>query len=196
MCVEEMKNLNAVNQTPIRGSPVTAANSTQPDEMSTVDFTDSVCDLINTVEFNDVQVDDILKQLPVDKPGTCGRSTAYFGSRPYSYGRIHHDPCAYPQCGVFDSIFTKMKTVDSDFSPDKYTCLVTHYPDGNSYIPSHSDNETQIKTDSDIYTISVGATRTLRLTNKIGVTQEHDRQLTHGSLYQFIACLSSRDVNI
>ena len=72
---------------------------------------------------------------------------------------------------------------NQDFSRDKYTCLVTLYPDGKSHIPPHSDNEAQIVADSQIYTISLGSSRTLTLQNQDGVVNETDVELVHGSLY-------------
>ena len=76
-----------------------------------------------------------------------------------------------------------MKSIDQEFTPDKYTCLVTLYPDGKSHIPPHSDNEAQIVADSQIYTISLGSSRSLLLQNQDGVVNETEVQISHGSLY-------------
>ena len=111
-----------------------------------------------------------------------GRYTAYFGNRPYTYGRITHEPRDYPECDLFTTIQDKMTKIDPDFSYDKYTCLVTHYPDGKAFIPTHSDDETQIQNDSTIFSISVGASRTLRLTNTLTL-DKHDFAVPHGSVY-------------
>ena len=42
-------------------------------------------------------------------------------------------------------------------------------------------------TDSTIHTISVGASRTLRLTNRVELLREHDLPVTHGSLFSMSA---------
>ena len=152
-------------------------------------LTESVCSFNSAVDFSDLSVDDILEQIPSTsfRQGNCGRRTAYFGTRPYSYRPVRHEPQDYPSCPVLDSVMSKLKEVVPDFSTDDYTCLVTHYPDGSSYIPVHSDNEPEIHADSTIFTISVGATRTLRFVNKVGRLREHDFDVPHGSLY----CMSA-----
>ena len=71
-----------------------------------------------------LDVEQISKQLSFTKVGN--RETAYFGSSPYQYGEIVHEPAPYPQnCEFFDQIFRKLSIKDSEFSPEKYTCLVT-----------------------------------------------------------------------
>ena len=71
---------------------------------------------------------------------------------------------------------------DPSFSLANYSCLVTRYRDGNSFIPAHSDDEHCIAQDSTIYTVSIGAERTL-LCHSIGVPlTEHSYKLTEGSI--------------
>jgi len=152
-------------------------------------LTESVCYFNNSVDFSDLSVEDILEQIPPTSftQGSCGRRTAYFGTRPYSYAPIRHEPQEYPSCPALDIVLTKLKEVVPDFSTDDYTCLITHYPDGRSYIPTHSDDEPEIQADSTIFTISVGAARVLRFVNKVGLLREHDIEVPHGSLY----CMST-----
>ena len=179
---EEVDKLKIVNSSPAKEPPVTPPT---PESGMEVKLTESVCCLNHdSIDFAEFTVDDILSQITIDKSGSHGKCTAYFGSRPYSYGHnIHHRPCDYPKAKIFDTILDKMKIVDENFNFEEYTCLITHYPDGKSFIPRHSDNERTIVQDSTIYTISVGATRTLRLTNIKGHLQEHDINIGHGTVY-------------
>ena len=179
--VDNLKKMN-VPESSILESPVTVDLPSDDTGLDT-ELTDSVCDLNYSIKFTDLSTESVLQQIPITRRGTYGRYTTYFGSRPYSYGRIHHDPCEYPDIDIFSTIEERMKSVDNDFSFDDYTCLVTHYPNGSSSIPRHSDNEPSIQHDSTIYTISIGATRTLRLTNTTGLLQEHDVTLRHGTVY-------------
>jgi alkylated DNA repair dioxygenase AlkB len=146
----------------------------------------SVCTVrdFDTADFRNLTVDDVMRQLTIDPPASNGsRSTAYFGKVAYSYGHMKHEPLPYPDCQVFSDIFDRMASVDPDFSRESFTCLVTLYKDGRSTIPPHSDNESQIVADSTIYTISVGATRSLVLQNQVGVISETRVALPHGSMY-------------
>ena len=185
--VEKREKLNELHQTepPVTLTEPTVELCTEPDYSPTeVDFSELVCDLNNSINFCELTTKAILAQIPIERRGTYGRYTAYFGSRPYSYGyNTRHEPCEYPDNDIFNTILDKMKHIDSDFSYDDYTCLITHYPDGRATIPRHCDNEPTIVQDSTIYTISVGAERTLRLTNTTGRLQEHDVTMKHGTVY-------------
>ena len=140
-----------------------------------------VCNL--NVNFDELYLDSILHQLDISNTATCNRKTAYFGDKPYTYGRIKHSPAEYIDCDVFNIIFDKLSAIDPDFTRNNYTCLVNYYPDGTSYISPHHDDESMIAEDSIIYTISVGATRVLHFTNTSGPIQEHNIELQHGSVY-------------
>ena len=181
--VDKLVELNAAAQV---WSPDTAA---PPELDCTVEeeLPDTVCSIISDIDFSDIDISDVLRQLSVNQRGTCGRSTAYFGSRPYSYGRVNHEKREFPDCPVMNSILDKMKSVDPHFNTSDYTCLVTYYPDGRSYIPAHSDNEHVIKGGTNIYTVSVGATRTLKLVNRTGPLREYEVPLSNGSVYSMSA---------
>lgn len=197
--LEKMRSMHAtISSTPV--PPVTPPSDLDDDLLRKTDQTladcsieevkvdDSVCRVFDfdLADFSDLTVADVLDQLTVDNPvpgGNTNRSTAYYGNIPYSYGHVRHDACPYPTCDVFTKIFSRMESIDQDFTRDNYTCLVTHYPNGKSYIPQHSDNEAQIIAGSRIYTISLGATRSLTLQNQDGAINEVDFDLAHGSLY-------------
>ena len=148
-----------------------------------VTFTDKVCRLIESIDFRDLSVPDILSELDVSDLGNCGRKTSYYGNQPYAYGRLHHRAQPFPGGGVFDKIFTRMFSLDPRFTRERFTCLVTLYDNGSCYIPSHSDDEPSISPGSEIYTISVGSPRVLRFLNREGPVQESLVNLPHGSLY-------------
>lgn len=138
---------------------------------------------LSEVSFEELTVDVILAQLGTFQPSSCGRHTVYFGPHPYSYGRFKHPAAPYPMCDFFSTFFDRIHNFCPDFTPDHYTCLITHYPDGSSFIPSHSDNEHHISEDSNIFTISIGAPRVLNFTNITGPIQEQRHTLQHGSVH-------------
>ena len=111
------------------------------------------------------------------------RTCAYYGAIGYSYGSIEHKAASYPEANpVLDAIFSEISTQDPSFTPQNYSCLVNKYKNGNSSIAMHSDDENVIVPGSDIYTVSFGVTRTLRLYNTVGSLQEHLIKLEHGSV--------------
>ena len=179
------------NTTTADQSKAAPVYSSPPVDTGKHNITDSVCNVKHSVLFGEFTTDNILDQFPIEGQSTCGRFTNYFGNRPYTYGRARHEPQQYPDCELFTTIEEGMKKVDPDFSLTDYTCLVTHYPNGRAYIPRHSDDEKQIEPDSTIHTISIGASRTLRLTNTLTFAQ-HDFQLNHGSLSS-MSCDSQSD---
>lgn len=62
-------------------------------------------------------------------------------------------------------------------------CLVNVFPDGRSFLPKHSDNEQNIVHGSSIFTVSIGATRTVKF-SKSGQPAEEKTQTVNGnSLY-------------
>ena len=136
------------------------------------------------LDFSDLNVDTVLEELIVDSPATHGnRLVAYFGNIPYRYGAVKHDTSPYPVGGVFDLIFTRMQAVIPDFNPSNYTCLVTLYPEGSAHIKPHSDNESQIQSDSSIYTVSIGSERLITFQNQVGVINETSITIPHGSVF-------------
>ena len=64
-----------------------------------------------------------------------------------------------------DSVVSHIQLTDPDFNLQNYTCLITLYEDGSSFIPYHSDNEHSIVEGSNIYTLSIGETRRLIFRN-------------------------------
>ena len=58
--------------------------------------------------------------------------------------------------------------------------MITLYEDGDSHIPYHSDDEQSIMPGSSIYTVSLGATRTLKFRNKLDDSSS-EYELKHGT---------------
>jgi len=143
---------------------------------------ESVCSLVEDSNFEELSVSEILQQIPITEPSSHGRKVVYFGKRGYNYGNTHHEPKDYPDCAIMTSVTDILKSKIPDFNTDDYSCLLTYYPDGRATIPAHSDNETNIKSDSQIYTISVGATRELEFVDRVGPLSEHRVKLEHGSI--------------
>ena len=132
-----------------------------------IDINLNIHDIINNIKFTDV----------------ASRKVAYFGSLPYFYPGMKHSACVYPELECFNIISEKLKLIDTDFNYDNYSCLVTYFPNGGFHIPTHQDNEVTIQPGSKIYTVSVGAARTIRFTNRDGPLAEQDYLLPSGSVY-------------
>lgn len=162
------------------------------ESITEVTLDDEVCHLFDRsrVDFSDITVDNVLDDITVNTPATHGnRLTAYFGDTSYRYGAVKHDANPYPTCQLFDTIFDRMKAVAPDLTPSNYTCLVTLYPDGNSSIKPHSDNEAQIEPDSRIYTLSIGCERAVVFQNQVGIINETSVTIPPGSVYS-MSCAS------
>ena len=62
------------------------------------------------------------------------------------------------------------------------SCLITRYDDGVSSIPLHSDDETFVDPESEILTVSIGATRTVKFIDKEENTTK-SLEVVYGSAY-------------
>ena len=90
------------------------------------------------------------------------REVLYFGEFCYKYGTTEHQPSSMPNTiqQVIDAIHSKFPS-----SPKINSCLVTKYVNGHSDCPSHGDDEPFISPKSDIFTLSIGAERSMQFTN-------------------------------
>lgn len=157
------------------------------EDLGDAELPNTVCDFDLENNFADFSLQDVLDQIPITEPSSCGRKVAYFGARGYSYGNVLHSPKEYPDCVVMNGILDKMRAADPGFNVDDFSCLVTLYPDGRATIPAHSDNETQIHPDSKIWTLSLGATRRMEFVKRTGSLQEYQIPLQHGALFSMTA---------
>ena len=129
--------------------------------------------LSSPVRFYDIDVSDlsyesVKSSIKFSDTQRGGRETAYFGSVPYQYGPIKHDPIKYPDTPLFNKLFDALKPIVPDINPSNYSCLATYYANGNVTIPMHSDNEKCIEANSQIVTVSFGAPRTLKFRSAVG----------------------------
>lgn len=131
-----------------------------------------------------------LESLGVDLQTVGNRLVAHFG-RPYPYSGFTHPACEFPNSPILNRIMNAMIDHDPDFSSDKYSLLITLYPNGKSIIPRHHDNEPCISKDSRIFTVVCGEGREITFTNTIGPLQRQSLKLDHGSL--FIMSSSSQE---
>ena len=164
-----------------------SASTSDSGGIQTVNLEDPVC-FLNT-NFKDITIDSVLDSFDF-KDGvkeSGNRDTLYFGRIGYKYGRYRHEPCPYPESQIFDTIFDRLKSTDPNFTPENYTCLINHYRDGNSTIPFHHDDEESIVPDTNIFTISFGAMRTIRCQNTgkgaVSPLEERCFKLEHGSVF-------------
>ena len=88
-----------------------------------------------------------------------GRQSIYFGEFAYSYAGGQHK--AYP-LNANQYVFEMFCYIRHTFPLfDVNSCLINYYPNSSSSIPFHADDEPCIEPGSIIFTISLGATRTL-----------------------------------
>ena len=93
------------------------------------------------------------------------RSISYFGEVSYSYNNITHTPKPIPASDTYlNQMLDHLSLVLPDFNYN--SILITKYLDGSDNLPFHSDNESEIVENSDIVTISLGETRTVKFRGK------------------------------
>lgn len=91
------------------------------------------------------------------------RSAVYYGKYPYNYSGISHPPRPFSDNHYLLNIISYMKIVMPGLKFN--SALLNKYNDGTSCMPPHSDSEHEIDPDSQIVTISFGATRTMEFIN-------------------------------
>lgn len=136
-----------------------------------------------SADFADLSVKGIREDLDFDIVGSGGRKLDFRGPSDYTYGRTQHKARPYGDSKTVATIFERLASIDPNITRDRYTLLATYYRDGAVSIPEHHDDEPEIVPGSLIYTISVGAERTVRLVNKVGLIEERTIKLPHGSVH-------------
>ena len=110
------------------------------------------------------------------------RKVKFYGDAPYRYGDTYHDPCPVPQNSYVLTIIDQVKLMFPHYSFN--SVLINQYDNGSNHIPMHADDETQIKPDSDILTISFGESRIIRFCPKNNVLgSEASINLQHGDVF-------------
>ena len=110
------------------------------------------------------------------------RKVKFYGDAPYRYGDTLHEPCPIPSNSYLLKIVEQVSKLFPQYSFNSVLC--NQYDDGNSHIPMHADDEAQIKSDSEILTISLGDTRTIKFQPKKYVQgSETSITLQHGDVF-------------
>ena len=108
------------------------------------------------------------------------RDVFFFGEYDYKYGNVKHPASEIPP--ILKSVIDKIIRHSPDANIN--SCLITRYTSGQSCIPSHQDNEPFIDPNSDIYTLSIGCTRSMIFKN-IKDSSTTDVKLMNNNLLSF-----------
>jgi len=96
--------------------------------------------------------------------------------KPYKFsGQMH---AALPLPDAVGRLYNWVRTVN----PDVNQCLINWYKDGKHYIGAHSDDESQLKENSDIFSFSYGAERMFYIHRKPKGDVIHKISMPHNSL--------------
>ena len=163
-----------------------------PSSPGPISLPESVCQFIPELPFADLTVENVRETIPFEVTLRGGRKVSYYGPEPYSYGKTTHRSNPYLAGPLFERIFESLTPIlGNDFTKENYSCLATLYENGSVGIPHHSDNESQIASDSTIHTISLGGKRTLQFRSTTGLFFEHNVELPHGSVYSMTTASQS-----
>ena len=112
------------------------------------------------------------------------RSVSYHGDINYTYSNITHASKPIPECNTYlNQLLDHLHLVLPDFEYN--SLLITKYINGSDHLGFHSDDEPQIVENSDIVTISLGETRTIRFKSK-SLSDNYPEQtleVKHGALF-------------
>ena len=128
------------------------------------DFSRYIYVKISTTDFNNVSVADLAAMNFTHHFAASKRQALFFGCNDYSYGGASHSSRPVPPGSPIKIIVDKMAAA---FPGLKFnSILVNYYPENDSFIPFHSDDEDEIVQNSSIITLSFGGTRTLAFRDK------------------------------
>ena len=109
------------------------------------------------------------------------RKSVYFGDVPYQYQGASHSPNKIQQDSYLSKLSSYIHVILPNFSHN--SILLNYYETGDDFIPPHSDSETCIEENSEIVTVSLGATRTLQITSSENGSIVRKVQLQHGDVF-------------
>ena len=92
------------------------------------------------------------------------RDVKFYGDIAYHYNNITHSACAVPEKSYILEIINRVKLLFPYYVFN--SVLINRYIDGDCFIPMHSDDEINIKPDSNILTISLGESRAIDFQDK------------------------------
>ena len=98
------------------------------------------------------------------------RDTLYFGEYGYKYSGGEHKAKAMPP--PLQELIELLKPQLSDPDAAVNSCLVTRYKNGSDHIPLHRDDEPVFNPDSEIMTVSIGQSRTMKFVSNSGQKSE------------------------
>ena len=116
-----------------------------------------------------------------------GRQSIYFGEFPYIYAGGHHEALPINTNQYVFEMFYFIRNTFPLFELN--SCLINYYPNSSCSIPFHADDESCIEPGSFIFTISLGATRTLSF-KEVGMCCFNDFnflnvEISHGDIVVF-----------
>ena len=135
------------------------------------ELTSELTEFLKTVTYTDVN----------------GRSVASFGEDYHYTGRPDNNvkDIPLPINKVIALIQQEFKQFTS--APTINQVIVNRYKDGSSFLPKHSDNEQEIKPDSQIFTVSLGCARSMMFRDESKKPGKEDRdtelEVSDGSVY-------------
>ena len=155
------------------------------EQLTQVDSEDAAPEPVRVLDLKieDIELDAILEGFAMKKIGS--RKVGYASTTEYRYGGIRHTPTPYPSNQAIDRIFDDLRNSlqDPEITKDKYSVMATLYENGRDWLPYHSDDEEHIAPNSNIITLSFGATRDVRFRSITGCVRELTVPLPHGSVH-------------
>ena len=110
--------------------------------------------------------------------GDC-REVLYFGEYGYRYSGTYHKPCETPE--VIQDLLDSVRPQLSNQSEWMNSCLINRYSNGTQFIPPHRDDEAYIDPESEIITVSIGCTRSMKFVDNMS-TVNKELPLTDSSV--------------
>ena len=137
------------------------------------------CEIIDNCPFDKFSADLILQKLTLTHSFN-NRKSGYYGKYPYIYNGGTHEARDLPVGSHLDTLCSYLNVLIPDFKFN--SVLVNVYENGTCFIPPHSDSEECIVKDSVILTVSLGAIRTIKFSDKINGEEVQRLDLRHGEL--------------
>ncbi|KAL5259109.1 hypothetical protein ACHWQZ_G009535 [Mnemiopsis leidyi] len=155
-----------------KDSVTKAVNSTEISSVQPIE-------MLNECLFNQFSVTTLVNELSFTHK-FINRSALYFGKYPYRYKGGFHEPRDLKPGSYVDKMCSYLEIVLPDFKFN--SVLIQLFENGDQSLPSHSDDEACIDDQSDIVTVSLGATRKLVFREANSGRVVHSEQLKHGSI--------------
>ena len=142
-------------------------------------YSDLPFELIEGYPFEKFCTDTFLNELDFSHDFS-NRKTVYYGEFEYEYSGGKHAAKNIPHNSYLASICSYLEVLLPDYNYN--SILINYYRDGSDFLPCHSDNEESIDNNSNILTLSLGATRTMRFTEIASKSTVAEVELKHGSI--------------